>query len=86
MTVTANGMKMIDDVNPVRGYLSQQDPRLHFGLGKADAGRVGRDSLAGRQGRDVTNVKARQFLKFVHDAKVTAPLVSSESPAGAGVK
>jgi hypothetical protein len=26
---------MIDDVNPVRGYLGQGDPRLHFGLGGA---------------------------------------------------
>ena len=35
VTVTANGVRMIDDVNPVRGYLGQGDPRLHFGLGGA---------------------------------------------------
>jgi len=35
VTVTANGLRMIDDVNPVRGYLGQGDPRLHFGLGGA---------------------------------------------------
>ena len=35
VTVTANGLRMIEDINPVRGYLSQGDPRLHFGLGGA---------------------------------------------------
>jgi hypothetical protein len=40
VTVTAAGLKQIDDVNPVRGYLSQGDPRLHFGLGAALAADV----------------------------------------------
>ena len=35
MTVTTGSLRRIDDVVPVRGYLSQGDPRLHFGLGKA---------------------------------------------------
>jgi len=28
-------LKQIEDLMPTRGYLSQGDPRLHFGLGKA---------------------------------------------------
>jgi hypothetical protein len=34
--VEANGMRMIEDMIPTRGYLSAQDPRLNFGLGKSD--------------------------------------------------
>jgi enediyne biosynthesis protein E4 len=33
VTVRGGALEQIDDVNPVRGYLSQNDPRLHFGLG-----------------------------------------------------
>jgi enediyne biosynthesis protein E4 len=70
VTVTANGMKMIDDVNPVRGYLSTQDPRLFFGLGKADQADV---EIRWPDGKieKFPNVKARQFAKYVHEAKVT---------------
>ena len=32
----ANGLKMIEDMIPTRGYLSAQDPRLNFGLGESD--------------------------------------------------
>jgi hypothetical protein len=35
VTVTAGPLVQIDDLIPQRGYLSQGDPRLHFGLGKA---------------------------------------------------
>ncbi len=35
VAVVANGLTMIDDVSPVRGYLAQNDPRVHFGLGRA---------------------------------------------------
>lgn len=30
--VTTGGLAMVEDLNPVRGYLSGIDPRLHFGL------------------------------------------------------
>jgi len=32
--VHTEGIDRVEDLNPVRGYLSQIDPRLHFGLGK----------------------------------------------------
>jgi hypothetical protein len=35
VTVTTGALVEIEDLIPVRGYLSQGDPRLHFGLGKA---------------------------------------------------
>jgi enediyne biosynthesis protein E4 len=72
VTVTANGIRMVDDVNPVRGYLSTQDPRLFFGLGKAEKA----DSVEIRwpdgKTEKFTDVKARQFAKYVHEGKVTA--------------
>jgi len=33
VTVTVGALRQIQDVVPVRGYLSQVDPRVHFGLG-----------------------------------------------------
>ncbi len=36
VTLSVGGMKLIDDIVPVRGYLAQNDPRAHFGLGKAE--------------------------------------------------
>jgi enediyne biosynthesis protein E4 len=38
ITVTAGGRRQVRDALPVNGYLSQGDPRVHFGLGAA--GRV----------------------------------------------
>ena len=42
---------MIEDMIPTRGYLSAQDPRLNFGLGKSRSCRFDRDPLAGWQKR-----------------------------------
>jgi hypothetical protein len=36
VTVTANGLRMVEDMIPTRGYLSAGDPRLNFGLGPSD--------------------------------------------------
>jgi len=35
VVVTAGGLRQIDDIVAVRGYLAQSDPRAHFGLGDA---------------------------------------------------
>ena len=56
---------MIDDVNPVRGYLSQGDPRLHFGLGKADRADYVEIRWPGGETQRIENVKANQFLEVV---------------------
>ena len=48
VTVTAGGRKRFQEVIAVNGYLSQGDPRAHFGLGDGDEGRPRRGALAGR--------------------------------------
>ena len=59
----------IHDVMPASGYLSQADPRAHFGLGKAARA----DSVAirwpdGRTTR-LTNVGADRILTVVQEPK-----------------
>jgi hypothetical protein len=70
VTVTTGGLRQIEDVQPVRGYLGQGDPRLHFGLGKSAEA----DSVEIRWPDGTVEkhekVKANQFLKYVHDARV----------------
>ncbi len=70
VTVTAGAMRMIDDVNPVRGYLSQGDPRLYFGLGKAGAANTIEIRWPDGAVEKHANVKPNQFLEYVHEAKL----------------
>ncbi len=69
VTVVTGSLRQIDDVNPVRGYLSQGDPRLNFGLGNANYA----DSVEIRWPDGAVEkfekVKANQFLKPTHPAK-----------------
>jgi len=69
VTVTTGTLRQIEDMNPGRGYLSQGDARLHFGLGTAAEA----DSVEIRwpdgSVEKHERVKARQFLKYVHEAK-----------------
>lgn len=67
VTVTAGGMRMIDDVNPVRGYLSQGDARLHFGLAGAQQADVEVRWPDGKVEK-FSGVKANQILKLEHTA------------------
>lgn len=69
VTVTANGLRMVEDVNPVRGYLGQNDPRLHFGLGGAQACDV-EIRWPGGVIEKFSNVKANQVLTLRHKAEV----------------
>jgi len=68
--VTTPAMKQVEDLIPSRGYMSQGDPRLHFGLGKAEYA----DSVEIRwpdgKTEKLEHVKANQFLKLVHEANV----------------
>jgi hypothetical protein len=65
VTVTSGDLVQIQDLVPVRGYLSQVDSRLHFGLGSAT--KV--DSIEIRwpdgQIRRLEEVPANQFLRVV---------------------
>src|SRR5664280_2059457 len=69
VTVTSGPLKQIEDVIPMRGYMSQSDPRAHFGLGKAEYA----DSVEVRWPDGVVermeHVKANQFLRLTHEAK-----------------
>ena len=71
ITVTTGSLKQVEDLVPVRGYMSQNDPRLHFGLGKAEFA----DSVEIRWPDGTTekleHVKSNQFLKLEHAARVT---------------
>jgi hypothetical protein len=70
--VAANGMKMIEDMIPTRGYLSAQDPRLNFGLGKADKANV---EIRWPDGKveQFKDVKADRFVVYTHEATATKP-------------
>ncbi len=71
VTVTNGKLKQLEDVNPVRGYLSQGDGRLHFGLGQDEYADV---EIRWPDGavEKFPHLKADQFVKYVHEAKVTA--------------
>ena len=62
VTVQVGGLVQIHDVSPVTGYLSQADPRAHFGLGRA--GRADRGEIRWPNGRvtRLENVRANQVL------------------------
>ncbi len=68
--VEANGIKMIEDMIPTRGYLSAQDPRLNFGLGKADKANL---EIRWPDGKveQFKDVKADRFVVYTHDASAT---------------
>jgi hypothetical protein len=59
---------MVEDVNPVRGYLGQNDPRLHFGLGGAQTCDV---EIRWPDGavEKFSGVKANQVLTLRHKAE-----------------
>ncbi len=62
VTVTANGMSMIEDAIGVRGYLSQSDWRPHFGLGKAAKADVVEIRWPNGKVQTLRDVKANQIL------------------------
>lgn len=69
VSVTVAGQKQFCDLIPVRGYLSQSDPRLHFGLGKAE--KADRVEIRWPDGRTTqqNDVPANQILTVVEPAK-----------------
>ncbi len=69
VTVTAGGLTQIEDVIPMRGYLSQSDSRLHFGLGKA--GIVDKVEIRWPDGKvtTLTKVKPNRTLTPVHETQ-----------------
>jgi hypothetical protein len=62
VTVTAAGRKMVRDVAAGDSYASTHDPRLHFGLGKAEAADEVLVRWPDGSRTVLENVRARQFL------------------------
>jgi len=71
VTVATGSLRQIEDVNPVRGYLSQGDPRLYFGLG--DAAFADSVEIRWPDGavQKLEKVKADQCLKLEHSARTS---------------
>lgn len=67
VTLRAGSLVQIHDVVPVTGYLSQADPRAHFGLGRAEKAQV---DIRWPDGRTTTlkDVPANQILMVEQDA------------------
>ena len=69
VTVTAGTLIQIKDIIPVTGYLSQADPRCHFGLGKVAKADVVEVRWPDDRTTKLTDVKANQFLTVIQDSK-----------------
>lgn len=67
VTVVTGDLRQIEDMIPVRGYLSQMDPRIHFGLGEAQQADLVELRWPDGSIQQLTNVKANQFLKVIKD-------------------
>ena len=66
----AGGITQIEDVIPVRGYLSQVDWRIHFGLGQAETVKTLKIIWPDGQVSALRNIKADRFLKVVKGAGI----------------
>ena len=71
VTVKTGSLVQIQDLIPVTGYLSQADPRRHFGLGNAP--KVDSLEIRWPNGRitKLTDVKANQFLTVIQEPDTT---------------
>ncbi len=67
--VTTGTLVQIHDAVPVCGYLSQVDPRCHFGLGSAGKADTVEIRWPDRTTTTLRDVKANQFLKVTQTSK-----------------
>jgi hypothetical protein len=69
VTVTVGGTRMVHEVSGVTGYLSQSDPRAHFGLGRAT--KVDAVEVRWPDGKKTVleDVRANQLLTVVQGAE-----------------
>jgi hypothetical protein len=66
VSVTTGGLRQIEDVLPVRGYLGQADPRPHFGVGAAESIDLVEIRWPDGVVEKLRNVKPNQTLKLTH--------------------
>jgi len=71
ITVKTGSLTQIQDLIPVTGYLSQADPRRHFGLGKAPKADSVEIRWADGQIATLTDVKANQLLTVTQEPRKT---------------
>ena len=67
--VTTGSLKQLRDLIPVTGYLSQADPRCHFGLGKASQARTVEIRWPNGQKTLLRNIKANQILTVIQESQ-----------------
>jgi hypothetical protein len=63
--ITAGSLKQVRDLIPVTGYLSQADPRCHFGLGKSKKADTVEIRWPNRQVTKLKDVNANQILTVI---------------------
>ena len=69
VTVKTGSLSQVQDVIPVKGYLSQADPRVHFGLGKAETAETVEIRWPDGRTTQLKSVAANRVLTVVQDAK-----------------
>jgi hypothetical protein len=68
ITVTNGTQSQVHDLSPVTGYLSQMDPRVHFGLGRSEKVDV---KIRWPNGRStaLSDVAANQTLQVIQETQ-----------------
>jgi hypothetical protein len=69
VAVTVGGVKQLRDLIPTGGYLSQGDPRLHYGLGRHERAELVEIRWPSGQTTVLPDVPSRQFLKVVQPGR-----------------
>ncbi|MHC4435567.1 MAG: ASPIC/UnbV domain-containing protein [Planctomycetota bacterium] len=68
VTVEVGSLRQVRDLIPVTGYLSQADPRGHFGLGKASRADVVEIRWPDRRTVKLKDVDANQILRVIQES------------------
>jgi hypothetical protein len=79
VTVKTGSLVQIQDVIPVTGYLSQADPRPHFGLGDARKADVVEIRWPDGRVTQLEDVPAGQFLTVIEEGEAAVPVVRHEA-------
>jgi hypothetical protein len=69
VTVVTGERRQLQDVIAVNGYLAQGDPRVHFGLGKAEKADLVRVRWPDGTVEEWKDVKANQVLRLEQGKK-----------------
>jgi len=69
VTVMTGSLRQVQDLVPVRGYLSQIDPRLHFGIGDAEVVDTIEIRWPDRTVQRLRKVAANQILTVVQETQ-----------------